>query len=221
MFQAAKGRCRGFCSVMAIAAHGCASNSSDDSATSQGTVGGVGGELASPLLIGELSPTPQTTPTDLLLTLNDDVDQLSVAAYVKGPGEMPLTTSCQTRRIYRIGPDAIEWRLGQTFSLPLEYTETLPDGLYEESVRILVATGVTLEIPHTAHFWVLDDIETRSGDWDAARGTVTIAPMSDGVLSVAFTDLILTNDRDSAVERALGSGTIVGRLQTQLGVAAE
>jgi len=344
MLKAAKICGCSLCSVIAIAAQGCATSSSTDPATSQSAVGG--GELASPLLIGELSPTAQSTPTELVLTLNDDVDQLSVQTYVKGPGEMPLSTSCQTRRIYRVGPDAVDWSMGQTLSLPLAYPETLPAGLYEESVRIAaniypydypggasfsrafevsagvlepissteysrrvdtgmttagtpdtpmwmepcppqtrltdevdaaratsvvklaqwsefasiqpwrsslrsvptsdpasdrpvllsyrtidasgtvlhfeaavapdaLATGVTLEVPSTAHFWMIEEPRTRAAHWNAAAGTVTIAPMSEGLLSVAFTDLILDNEFDPSVQQNLGSGAIVGRLQTK------
>jgi len=63
-----------------------------------------------------------------------------------------------------------------------------------------LATGLTIDIPYIAHFWTIEEPRRRDSHWSATGGTVSIAPMSEGILSVAFTDLLLTNELDPALK---------------------
>jgi hypothetical protein len=77
-----------------------------------------------------------TTPRKLSLQLKDDsVDVLRLHTYVTDARGVAVT-ACQIDSIYRVGPHAVDWPVGTPFTIPLPYSEELPNGLYRQKVLI-------------------------------------------------------------------------------------
>jgi hypothetical protein len=86
------------------------------------------------LEIGQLAALPgRTTPDAVCVRLQSDLDYVSVQARIKGPG---YTSGCQLTELYRIGPAAQPWAVGDIQRFPLDYTDVLAPGLYTQEVRV-------------------------------------------------------------------------------------
>lgn len=119
--------------------------------------GGEGGP-APMLWVRDLASLPgRTTPGALSLELVQNVDHVSVRLNLDDARGFPAS-SCQTLDIYRVGPNALTWPLGGTLTLPLAYSETLPPGIYTQTVRLRISAGdydFALD-ERMAHFFEVD-----------------------------------------------------------------
>lgn len=121
--------------------------------------GGEGGEQGpEPMLrIGELGELPaRTTPEALGLELVQDIDHVQIHATLEDAAGSPVS-ECREFDVYRVGPSAVSWPLGTTLLLPLDYTETLPPGIYTQTLRLLMSAGDYVPLDdRTAHFFEVD-----------------------------------------------------------------
>jgi hypothetical protein len=103
--------------------------------------GNVTGSTVSPgpppaLVISELPELlPSTTPDSITLELLSEVDHVGVRAFLQDVEENDLE-GCQSAEIYRVGKNAVDWPVGDTFTLPLSYDRVLAPGVYSQHVQV-------------------------------------------------------------------------------------
>jgi hypothetical protein len=91
------------------------------------------GKSPSPIVVW---PEPRatagaTTPKEIEICLNQDVDRFSLRTQIVTANEVPVTT-CLTREVSMIGRAPVDWARGTVRSFSLDYPEQLPPGMYME-----------------------------------------------------------------------------------------
>lgn len=95
---------------------------------------------------GPKPSTKSTTPTEIEVCLNQDVDRLLLRAQVLGANEQPMT-SCVTHELLRVGRNPASWAIGTLRAFPLAYAERLPLGNYLELVSAVVGQSPNDQVP--------------------------------------------------------------------------
>jgi hypothetical protein len=85
------------------------------------------------------SSSTSTTPTQIEVCLNQNIDRLLMHTQIFSVNDAPVT-SCITHEVLRIGGHAVEWETGTVRAFPLNYPEDLPAGNYVELVSTVVAS---------------------------------------------------------------------------------
>jgi hypothetical protein len=134
-----------------------------------------------PLAILDLPALPsRTTPDAISIELAQNVDQLKLQLYLNDARGLPVS-ACRTLDIYRVGPNAVTWPLGASLTLPLGYAEALPDGLYTQTVYMLLGAG-DYDVPYemaTVHYFEVDAGSLRpisSAEFSDAVTSTTLGP---------------------------------------------
>jgi hypothetical protein len=91
--------------------------------------------------VAELPATgARTTPDVIEIVLEADVDRINVQAAIED-GTGRWFTPCTSHEIYRIGPAAQRWDVGEARVLPLAYEAELQDGFYALLVSLTIDGG--------------------------------------------------------------------------------
>jgi hypothetical protein len=130
-----RSRCIFLAWLVAAASLGC--DGSDANAAPEG--GGAAGRHCPrgvkdpPAIVAWPEPqaTAGSTPKEIELCLNQEVDRFSLRTQVLTAAEVPVT-SCLTREVSMIGRAPVDWARGTVRSIPLDYPEDLPRGMYIE-----------------------------------------------------------------------------------------
>lgn len=102
----------------------------------------TGGDPQPPVYVGRglTSSTTSTTPTELEVCLNQNIDRLVLYSQVQSSDGRPVT-SCITHELSRVGRHPVDWAMGTLRTFPLGYPEVLPPGEYSELVYAVVAVS--------------------------------------------------------------------------------
>jgi hypothetical protein len=93
---------------------------------------------SSPLSFDPIAADPNASvPRTLVMRIaaQQDVYRVRVQAYVQSPDNPASQTRCQEADLWRVGPHAVDWPASSAFVLPLDYVNSLPDGVYVEQIR--------------------------------------------------------------------------------------
>jgi len=142
-----------------LALSGCGANP-DSEANEEGPLRcPTGGDPQPPVYVGRgvRSSTTSTTPTELDVCLNQNIDRLVLYSQVSN-GSHPVT-SCITHELSRVGRSPVDWAMGTLRMFPLDYPEVLPAGEYVELVYAVIAMPppyVSLLLEVSGRFFEVD-----------------------------------------------------------------
>jgi hypothetical protein len=120
----------------------------------------TGGDPQPPVYMwrGVRPSTTSTTPQELEVCLNQNIDRLVLYSQVQSSGGRHVT-SCITHDLSRVGRNPVDWAMGTLRTFPLDYPEALPAGEYAELVYAVVAVSpshVSLVVEVSGRYFEVD-----------------------------------------------------------------